>query len=160
MLWIIIGLIAIGLSLIIVELIFIPGTTVVGILGVVACAFGIVFAYQNFGSETGFYVLMGTIVLALVALVYSLRSRAWSRFSLKTSIDSRVNENLLASLKPGDEGVTISTLRPVGKALFNDQPFEVKSNGEYVEAGTKVRIREINTNQILVEPITHESITN
>ncbi len=153
MLWIIIGLVLIGLALIVAELIFVPGTTVVGVLGAIFTILGVYFCYRHFGSEAGFYTLMGTLVIMLVALVYSLRSNAWSKFSLKTSIDGRVNENLVSALRPGDEGLTVSTLRPIGKAEFQQQQFEVKTIGEYVEAGTRVRIREINANQIIVEPI-------
>ena len=57
---IIISLLAIGLSLIIVELVFIPGTTVVGLLGLIFTIVGIVVSYRHFGDDIGFYILIGT----------------------------------------------------------------------------------------------------
>jgi membrane-bound ClpP family serine protease len=154
LMWIIIiALLLIGLALIIVELVFIPGTTVVGVLGLIFSIVGIVFCYKHFGSDTGFYVLMGMLITTLVTLFFSFRSGAWSKFSLKTAIESRVNEGMLASLRVGDEGKTLSTLRPIGKAEFNSKQYEVKTVGDYVESGKTVRISQIQLNQIIVEPI-------
>lgn len=152
--WIvIISLLVIGLGLIIVELVFIPGTTVVGLLGLIFTGVGIAISYQHFGSDVGFYILMGTLVTSLVALFVSFRSGAWSRFALKSSINSKVNEGLTGSLQVGEEGITVSTLRPVGKAEFQTQTIEVKTSGQYVEQGQRIRIVQIDNNQILVEPI-------
>ena len=83
---IIIALLLIGLTLIIVELIFIPGTTVVGLLGLFFAIAGVMVSYRHFGSEVGFYILIGMSALTLGSLFYGFRSGAWSRFSLKTSI--------------------------------------------------------------------------
>jgi membrane-bound ClpP family serine protease len=152
--WIIIlALLFIGLALLIVEIVFIPGTTVVGLLGFFFAVAGIVISYRHFGSEIGFYILLGMSVTTLVALVYSFRSGAWNKFSLKTSIDSKVNEGMVAALNVGDEGNAISTLRPIGKAEFHNRTFEVKTLGDYVENGKRVKITNIQSNQIIVEPI-------
>jgi membrane-bound ClpP family serine protease len=154
LMWIIISaLLLIGLILIIIELVFIPGTTVVGLLGLFFAIAGVVVSYRHFGSEIGFYILMGMSVLTLVSLFYSFRSGAWSKFSLKTSMDSKVNEGMLAAIHIGDEGKTISTLRPIGKAEFNSQQVEVKTSGDYLDSGKRIRITQILANQIIVEPI-------
>src|SRR5687768_11921605 len=92
---IIIALLTIGIGLIIVELVFIPGTTVVGLLGLIFSIVGIVISYNYFGNDVGFYILIGTLVTTLIALFYSFRSGAWTRFSLKSSMDSKVNEGML-----------------------------------------------------------------
>lgn len=152
--WIIvISLLLIGLTLIIVELVFIPGTTVVGLLGLIFAIVGIVISYSHFGNDIGFYILLATLASTLAALFYSFRSGAWSKFSLKSSISSKVNEGIMASLHIGDEGITVSTLRPMGKAEFNSKTFEVKTSGNYIERGEKVKITQIESNQIVVEPI-------
>jgi membrane-bound ClpP family serine protease len=154
LMWIIvISLLLIGLTLIIVELVFIPGTTVVGLLGLIFAIVGIVISYSHFGNDIGFYILLATLASTLAALFYSFRSGAWSKFSLKSSINSKVNEGIMASLQIGDEGITVSTLRPMGKAEFNSKTFEVKTSGNYIERGEKVRITQIESHQIVVEPI-------
>jgi membrane-bound ClpP family serine protease len=78
----------------------------------------------------------------------------WGRFALKSSNQSKVNEGELEGLAPGQEGVALSALRPVGKAEVGGRTFEVKTLGGYVTTGTKVRIIQILSNQIIVEPTT------
>lgn len=152
--WLIIAaLILAGIVLIIVEIIFIPGTTVVGLLGAAFAIAGVVFAYREFGDETGFYVLLGTGVATAAALYLSFRKGAWNKVSNKSVIDSRVNEGITAHLKEGEEGITVSALRPIGRADFQGKIFEVKSTGEYVPNAIKVRIVKIRVNDILVEPV-------
>ena len=154
LMWIIIiSLLLIGLALIIVELVFIPGTTVVGLLGLIFSIVGIVISYNHFGNDVGFYMLLGTLGLTLATLFYSFRSGAWSKFSLKSSMDSKVNEGMMATVQIGDEGITLSTLRPIGKAEFNSKTYEVKTSGNYVDRGEKVKITQIESHQIVVEPI-------
>jgi membrane-bound ClpP family serine protease len=154
LIWIIIiTLLLIGLALVIIELVFIPGTTVVGLLGLIFSITGIIISYKHFGSDVGFYILISMLLATLLALFYSFRSGSWSKFSLKTSNKNRVNEGMAASLAIGDEGRAVSTLRPIGKADFKNQQFEVKTKGDYVEHGTRVRITQIELTQITVEPI-------
>ncbi|MFZ2905548.1 MAG: NfeD family protein [Cyclobacteriaceae bacterium] len=152
--WLVIAaLILAGLLLIIVEIVFIPGTTVVGFLGLILAVVGIVFSYSYYGSETGFYVLLGTGLASAAALYLSFRKGAWNKFSHKTAIDSKVNEGLTDHLNPGEEGISVSALRPMGSAEFSGKIFEVKTNGEYVSNGTKIKIIKVQANNILVEPI-------
>jgi membrane-bound ClpP family serine protease len=154
LMWIIIlSLLLIGLALIIVELVFIPGTTVVGLLGLVFAIVGIVISYSHFGNEIGFYILLGSVATSLLALFFSFRSGAWNRFAHKSSMDSKVNEGYTASIHVGDEGVTLSTLRPIGKAEFHNKAFEVKTSGNYIDRGEKVKITRIESHQIVVEPL-------
>ena len=150
---IIISLLTIGLGLIIIELVFIPGTTVVGLLGLIFSIVGIVISYRHFGNDIGFYILLGTLITTLGGLFYSFRSGAWTRFSLKSSMDSKVNEGMLKVLNVGDEGTTRSSLRPMGTAEFANQNYEVRSTGSFLDSGTRVKIIQIQSNQIIVEPI-------
>jgi membrane-bound ClpP family serine protease len=150
---IIISLLAIGLGLILIELVFIPGTTVVGLLGLIFSIVGIVISYRHFGSDVGFYIMIGTLIMTLGGLFYGFRSGAWTRFSLKSSMNSKVNENMLKVLNVGDEGTTRSSLRPMGTAEFGNQNYEVRSTGSFLDSGTRVKIIQIQSNQIIVEPI-------
>lgn len=152
---IIIALLAIGLSLIVVELVFIPGTTVVGLLGLIFTVVGVVISYRHFGSDVGLYILLGTVAVAAGTFFISFRSGAWARFSHKSSSDSKVNEGMLTLLNIGDEGTTRSDLRPVGTAEFGDKNFEVRTTGSFLQVGTRVRIVQIQSNQIIVEPLTN-----
>lgn len=149
----VISLIFFGLALIVVEIIFVPGTTLVGVLGFVFLLVGVGLSFNYFGSETGWITVGSTGVASGLLLYYSFSSNVWGKFSLKSASDSRVNEGDLDQLRVGTEGKTVSTLRPVGKAELNDKTFEVKTLGEYLEAGKRIRIIKIVSNQIIVEPI-------
>ncbi|MCE2734255.1 MAG: hypothetical protein O9302_13670 [Cyclobacteriaceae bacterium] len=153
--WLVIALLILaGIILLIVEVIFIPGTTVVGIFGVILAIAGIVFGYADYGSTVGTYILLATGVVTALLLYLSFRSGAWKRFALNTAINSKFNEGLNDGLKPGEEGTTVSVLRPIGKAEFNGLQVEVTSaDGNYMESGTKVIIKEVSPSAIIVEQI-------
>lgn len=146
------ALIVAGVALIIVEVIFIPGTTIVGVLGLLFILAGILFGYNEFGSTTGNYILLGTSIVAAGALYVSFRKGAWKKFSLTTSMDSKVNEGMVSELAAGVEGTAVSALRPMGTAEFNGKIVEVKTNGDYLAPGSRVKIVLIQANDILVEP--------
>jgi len=114
---------------------------------------GIIFAYKQFGNDVGFYVLLGTGVATGVALYLSFRNGAWNKVSNKSAIKSKVNEGMAAHLNEGEEGITVSALRPMGSADFHGKIFEVKTSGEYVANAIRIKIVKIRVNDILVEPI-------
>ncbi|MEY4930720.1 MAG: hypothetical protein RI909_1444 [Bacteroidota bacterium] len=152
--WItVISLILFGLFLITAEIIFVPGTTLVGIVGFVFLLLGIGFSFNYFGSETGWITVGVSSVASGLILYYSFKANVWSRFSLKSSIDSKVNEGELDSLTVGLEGQAVSALRPIGKAEIENKMYEVKTLGEYLDSGSKIRVIKIVSNQIIVEPI-------
>lgn len=146
-------LIIMGLALLIVELIFIPGTTIIGLLGMIFIIVGVYFGFEAYGTTTGMYILAGTLILTGVTLYLGFKSNAWEQFSLKTSMQGKFNEGLSDSLNLGDEGVATSTLKPIGKAEINDNEYEVTSMGGFLDSGEKIKIIKIDRNKIIVEPI-------
>lgn len=150
----VISLVLFGLLLLIAEIIFVPGTTVVGLIGFVFMAVGVGLSFRYFGSETG-WTIVGCTAVASGGLFYlAFKTNVWGKFALKSSIDSKVNEGELDELQPGQEGIALSALRPVGKGDFSNKTYEVRSNGEYLEAGTRIRIVKVLSHQIIVEPLT------
>ncbi len=152
--WItVVSLILFGLFLIIAEIIFVPGTTLVGILGFIFLMLGVGLSFSYFGSETGWTTVGISAVASGLIFYYSFKANIWGRFSLKSSIQSKVNEGDLDSLIVGTEGIAVSALRPVGKATLGEKMYEVKTLGEYLDSGSRVRVIKIIMNQIIVEPI-------
>jgi membrane-bound ClpP family serine protease len=149
----VISLILFGLLLLIAEIIFVPGTTVVGLIGFVFMAVGVGLSFRYFGSEIGWITVAGSSVASGLLLYLAFKANIWSKFALKSSITSKVNEGELVELKPGQEGSALSALRPVGKADLGGKSYEVRTNGEYIETGTRIRIIRIISNQIIVEPL-------
>jgi membrane-bound ClpP family serine protease len=150
---IVISLIFFGLALVVAEIIFVPGTTLVGVLGFAFLIMGSGLSFRYFGSSIGWITVGVTAASSAVILYYSFSVNVWGKFSLKTSSQSKVNEGELDQLSVGMEGKTISALRPIGKAEINEKTYEVKTSGEYADSGKRVRVIKILSNQIFVEPI-------
>jgi len=150
-------LLIVGVLLIVTELIFIPGTTIFGIAGLLLTIGGVVITFINFGSGTGFIVLGVSFLTLLGLLLYSFRSDTWEGISLKSANTSRVNEDEKNNLWKGDKGVALSALRPGGKAEFNEITVEVSTLGQYVEEGTEIRIISVQDKRILVEAVNQKT---
>ena len=154
MAWTIIAvLILVGFLFLLLEILVLPGTNVAGVIGFALLAIGVWQAYAGYGTMAGTITLGGTLLFSVLALYYSLKSKTWEKVSLKTEIDGKVNLVDETTIKIGDKGIAISRLAPMGKAMINGKYFEVKTNGEYVDENTKVKVIEIDHNKIWVEPI-------
>jgi len=149
----IILLILVGLILIYLELIFVPGTTIFGVLGLILTSIGIYITYNLFGAKTGSTVLAGSFLVSIIALFYSFKSGAWNKFALNTKSKGKFNEDYTLDLKVEMEGKTLSDLKPIGKAEFGDKSFEVTTNGNHVGSGQAIKILNIIGNKIIVESI-------
>lgn len=150
---IVIFLILFGLSLIVAEVIFVPGTTFVGILGFLLTSAGVYMGFTTFGDSTGYWLLAFSGIAGLAVILYSLRSDTWKKFSLDSSIQSRFNDEFKHTLTVGMTGKTVSELRPHGKAEFDGLEYEVRTRGQYMARGVEVRISRLEFNTIYVEPL-------
>lgn len=147
----ILAFIILGLVLIAVEIIFIPGTTVVGIIGFCTTVAGIYYGYDVYGMQTGHAILGGTVVFGGLMTYFCFKFEVWRAFALEEKIDEKISQNHITDLKVGQEGTAISALRPMGTVAFNNQEFEVKTHSVYVEPNQKVKIIKIENNTIFVE---------
>lgn len=150
----IIGLVVLGIALIAVEVFFIPGTTVVGVLGFLTCAAGVYFAYTDLGSITG-HVLLAVSVVGPISMFYlGVKFEVWNIFSLKESVDGHASKDSdKLKLEKGMRGMSVSVIKPFGSAEFEDQIVEVSSMGEYIESQIEIEIIRISDGKIFVQPI-------
>lgn len=153
MTWLIILILLLGgLTLLILELLVVPGTTVVGIVGFILMAVGIWQSYALYGALWGSLILLATIIIASIGFYMSLQSKTWDKAMLNKSIDSKVNTEA-QKLHIGDMGKTISIINPMGKAVFNNEFYEVSSFGDFIETDQDVKVISIEGTKILVELI-------
>ncbi len=150
----IILLILLGIFLFIVEFLLVPGVTVAGIGGAVLLAVSIYLAYSTHGSTVGNYTLLGTVVLIIVTLVFTLKSRTWQRLMLSSNIESKIeSSDREGRIKPGDTGVTLTRLNPMGRVQINDVIIEGKSTGTFIPEHSKVQVVKVLTTQVIVKPL-------
>ena len=145
-------LLIIGLILILIEILFIPGTTVFGIFGILAIFYSDYLSFQYFGTEFAIVYSIANSILVLFVVIYSLKTNTWKKIALNKIHNVKV-ENKFDSLKVGDEGKTSSALRPYGKAIFSDKFYEVKSSENFIDENKKIKIINILQDKIIVKKI-------
>lgn len=144
----VLAVIIVGLILILIEILVIPGVGVAGILGGMLMVGGVVLAYSK-SMVFGHAMLIFSAVLSGISLYYSLKSKTWNKVALNDSIDARVNE--LIGIEIGNKGITISRLAPIGKAEINGNEYEVESTEGYIEAQSNIVVVSIQPNKIWVK---------
>ena len=142
------SLLGIGLILLLIELLFIPGTTIVGVLGFIVSAAGIAYAFLTYEYPTALWITAIAAVLNLVAVWYGFSSGVWNRFSLKSAMTGGAFDGRTEGLEIGMKGKALSDIKPFGKVLFGEQIYEVKSEKGFIDAGTEVEIIKIENNKI------------
>ena len=149
---VIIALIVVGLLFLVLEILVIPGTAIIGLGGFAMLVFGIFEAYNLYGTTAGNYTLLATIVLTILLLYFSLKSKTWKRMMLSKNVDGKVNQVDVQHIHVGDSGRASSRLAPMGKAFIGDQLVEVQSLSGFVDQDTEIVVVKINANKIWVKP--------
>jgi membrane-bound ClpP family serine protease len=153
MAWLIlISLIFFGALLVMLEVIFVPGTTVVGILGLIFTILGIYYAFINFSVQVGYGALVASVVINSGLIVYGFKSGVWDRFALKGASQGRTYDDRLLGLEVGQTGETLSDCKPFGKIIIKDKIYEAKSQGGFIPSKTKISISKIENNKIIIKP--------
>lgn len=151
---VIVALIVVGLLFLVLEILVIPGTAIIGIGGFAMVVFGIFEAYNVYGTTAGHYTLAATIVLTVLTLYLSLKSKTWTRMSLNKNVDGRVNVVDEQKIHLGDEGKTSSRLNPMGKALISGLLVEVQSMSGFIDQEVDITVVKVSKNKIWVKPKT------
>jgi len=146
-------LIAIGFAVLLVELFFLPGTSVFGAIGLLIMIIGIGLTYSNHGASTGHATLVISLAVSLVATIVAFRRFENSDLGLKTELDGRVNELKDLKIDVLDRGVAFGDIKPHGRARIDGQLYNVDSLGEFIEDKRPVEIVKITDQKIFVRPI-------
>ena len=92
-------LLLLGVILILIEILFIPGTTIFGILGLASIFFSDYLSYTYFGTEFAIVYSIVNSVVCLIIIIYSLKSNTWEKISLKKVHNDKVEKNKYDNLK-------------------------------------------------------------
>lgn len=162
--WESVALIAAGIILVLVEIFVIPGFGVAGVLGIAAVAGSILLALVGAHPtaadlSTAALVLTSSLLMVVFSLWALLRHLPHDRRArnlihqggLASSAGYRASA-ARADLH-GAEGVAVTDLRPAGTADFDGERLDVVSHGDFVTAGTAVRIVRSEGYRHVVEPV-------
>ena len=150
----IIVIIFLGIFLLLVEFLIIPGFTVFGIGGFLFIFLGIGSSYYFHDVVTGNITLVSTVIASFAVMYYVFKRRTWKNLGLKANIESRHQPFDPDNLHAGDQGRTITRLAPVGKAEINGIICEAKSTGGFIDENTDVEVIKVLNTQIIVKPKT------
>ena len=148
---IIIALIIVALVLMVVEMLLIPGLGIAGLGAIGAFGYANYYAFTELGNLAGFITLTSTLFLAIVIIVFVLRSRSMDKLALNKNIDSTVANEASKAVRVGDTGVTITRLALIGNALINDSIIEVKSCDGFLDENTPIIVERIVESVIMVK---------
>ncbi|HUY11394.1 MAG TPA: NfeD family protein [Candidatus Dormibacteraeota bacterium] len=153
----IVALAVLGLIGILWELHVIPGHTLPGafgallLLGAVLFSFGV--PYLIAGVET----LATAIVLATIGFSVALRNFPENAWSTRLALAAVQGPDFVTSSNRhdllGKSGSAATYLRPAGHGLFDGERVDVLTAGEFIAAGTPIRIVRVEGSRIFVEPI-------
>ena len=143
-------LMVIAIALLLLEIFMLPGITVAGIGGLLFAAGGLIYAY-SVSTIVGHVTLGASLVAFAAAFAWLMRSKSFSRVALNTDIDSRLTSSRELGIVPGDEGVTLSRLAPIGKALIKGQAVEAKALDELIDEGTPVVVMQVEGYNVVVQ---------
>ncbi|QBG48906.1 hypothetical protein EGM51_16410 [Verrucomicrobia bacterium S94] len=134
-------LLLVGFVLIGME-IFIPGG-ILGIFGSVAWIVAAVIGLRNFPEPWNLISAVGLLLFGILTFVVWIRYFPKSRIGKSLSL--QVNQADYKSpmeekIEVGTEGKAVSTLRPSGIAVFNGKRMDVMADGEWIEAGQRIRV--------------------
>ena len=161
--WEVVALFILGTVLVIIEILFFAHSTIVfGVVGVFLILASLFWAMiDHYPGETFFptgralavpllnlfLALIGAAIVIALLVRYLPRTSVYRRFALMTSnppgpsLAGVPREFATAiDLSPGTEGISLSILRPSGKARFLDQIIDVVTQGEFIPPNTSVTV--------------------
>ena len=144
-------LIVLGILLLLIEIFLLPGITIAGVSGAIFMIGGVVYSYIYLSSTAGNITLALSLILLALAFVWLLKSKSLQKIALTADIREAVDNNDLKSLQPGDTGITVSRLNPIGKVMINDVTVEGKSfDGELIDEDTEIEVVRVESYNVTV----------
>ncbi len=162
----------IGILLIAVEILFIPGFGIAGIPGIILVFIGAILSFQDFTIpetpyDTELFItnifsvmcsFLGSGIAIFLLFKFMPGIPIFNRLVLTSAETAQAGfvippQQAVKSNLIGNKGMAITTLHPTGKIEVNNDTLDVVTEGEYIEKGKIVEIIEISGNRIVVKLI-------
>ena len=168
-------LLVIGIILLGLEIFVIPGFGILGVLGIICVVAGLIMMLIEdppaapetlpiilaqilsalfllgiaiIGSGVGLFLIYYFVLPRtqfLGALVLTSQQQRATGYHASQGTELAEPEKLI-----GRTGVAKTKLRPAGRAIFDGEPYDVVTRGDYLNPGTEVEIIEVKSNRIVV----------
>ena len=146
MVFLIAGFILVGIEMVM------PGFGIPGISGIVALIAGILLTAKDVEQGLTITVIVVVILVVMMTIIMMVLKRVKSPIVLEEKLQQEhgfLNASDLEYLV-GKEGMVTTDLKPGGKCRVEGVEFDVRSEGSFLEKGTKVRISRIHEKTIMV----------
>ena len=158
-----------GVILVVLEIFVIPGFGVCGILGITAVIISLAASMMPSGGQWLDKTIMSQVIapvltvfagiLLSVGLVAWLTSRHGPKFirrhsELMKSLDNSegyIGVDMSPAAFVGNHAVTLTDMRPAGKIKIDSNVYDAVSTGDFIDAGSKVKIVRYENAQLYVE---------
>jgi membrane-bound serine protease (ClpP class) len=153
-----------GVILVILEIFFVPGFGVPGVLGLICVITALVLSLIgmpiNVSFQTGLLAdamtrvllsLLGAFVLALVAMRMLSRTSFGRALVLEQAESGWLSAPAASDLE-GRVGEALTDLRPAGKIVIDGKRYEAASEREFVPRGARVRVIGKDGPELIVRP--------
>jgi membrane-bound serine protease (ClpP class) len=153
-----------GLLLLALEVFVIPGFGVAGVLGLLAVSAAVFLALLGrFPTATdvsrALAILAATLLIFLTvaySFVRHLPARQWLPGIFLRETEAASLGYVSSAPRPelvGRVGTAATDLRPAGIGLFDDERLDVVSEGQFVPAGTKIKVLRAEGYRLVVRPV-------
>lgn len=160
----------IGFLLLGVEVFVLPGFGIAGITGLAVIAAGLVLSFQGFVLpdpsmpwEAGLMLknaglVMGSFMGALLVSFFLVRfvlprmARVIKGPYLSASLqEAKADSREALKVRAGDEGITLTPLRPAGKIRTGAGKIDAITQGDFIDRETPVRVIRVTRNHVIVQ---------
>ena len=145
----VITFVVLGVAFFILEIFFLPGVSIGGIVGTLFTGAGIWYAFAKLGVTAGWIVVAVSVAILLFAIVYFIKGKPLDKMALDKELEYD-NPYDMSKVSVGDRGVTLSRLAPMGKVLVNGEEYEAKYRNGFLDRGVEIEVVDIEGNILVV----------
>ena len=158
--WVPTILIALGILLVFIEILILPGFGAAGVPGIIIFCVGIGMIWTKSGPKTALIftsiALIFVIPIAIILLSLIRETAIGKTFILDAAESSDQGYHAapreLTALV-GKSGKTITPLRPAGVALINGQRVDIVTQGEFVAPETEIEVIQVEGSRVVVRSL-------
>lgn len=143
---------AVGLILLLIEIKFVPGMGLIGVLAVGIIAYGAYLAMAHYEPITASAIIGGAGLATAALIILAVRSKTAGKLVLGSAQQGQPSDLPDQSAElVGKSGVTVTDLRPVGVARIDGRRMDVVADdGAYIHADEAITVVRIRQNSIIV----------
>ncbi|MDD4933545.1 MAG: NfeD family protein [Methylacidiphilaceae bacterium] len=155
----------VGVGLILLEFLFVPGLVLPTMAGLILVVTGLLYAMVDRYPKEALWVGIERLAQPMLSLALAtLGAFALGAVAARFLPASRLGlgpegisaEKPVPLVQPGEEGVALTVLRPAGTARFGGKLVDVVTSGSFVPAGSRLRIVSAEGVRVVVEALDEE----